>query len=149
MFVDADVVVAGAASASGASHLLLQLAELGLLEVVASAQVRDEVERVLARKLPSALPAFRRLAEAAIDWLPDPSAAALVAHAGSADDEDLPILVAAVRSRSDVLLTFNARHYVPRAEPPRIERPGVFLLRLRALLQDLAEPQPASEDESA
>lgn len=147
MFVDADVVVAGAASTSGASHLVLQLGELGLLEVVASAQVREEVERALSRKLPSSLPTFRGLAEAAIGWIPDPPAEALADHARSADEKDLAILVAAVRSRCDVLLTFNTRHYSRRSKPPRIERPGAFLQRLRALLQDLTEPQAETEDE--
>lgn len=141
MFADADVLVAGAASASGASHLVLKLGELGLLEVVASAQVRREAEGALARKLPAALPAFRGLADAAIDWLSDPAAEAVREHAGEADEKDLPILVAAIEAAADVLLTFNTRHYRRRTSPPRIERPGAFLQRLRARLQDLAESE--------
>jgi predicted nucleic acid-binding protein len=138
VFVDADVVVAGAASVTGASHLVLKLGELGLLRVVACSQVREEVERALARKLPAALPVFRSLAEAAVEWLPDPTAEALQEHAGEADEKDLPILVAAIRARTDVLLTFNTRHYRQRTSPPRIERPGAFVRRLRGLLEDLA-----------
>lgn len=141
VFVDADVVVAGAASATGASHLVLQLGEIGLLEVVASAQVREEAEGALVRKLPAALPAFRSLAEVAVEWLPDPAAEALQEHAGDADPKDLPILVAAIHAGADVLLTFNTRHYHRRTPPPRIERPGVFLQRLRALLEELAGPE--------
>lgn len=138
VFVDADVVVAGAASVAGASHLVLRLGELGLLEVVACSQVRQEAERALARKLPVALPAFRSLAEVAVEWLPDPAVEALQEYAGEADEEDLAILVAAIQAGADVLLTFNLRHYRPRTTRPRIERPGAFLQRLRALLEDLA-----------
>ena len=138
VFVDADVVVAGAASVTGASHLVLKLGELGLLDVVACSQVRQEVERALARKLPTALPAFRSIADVAVEWLPDPAAETLQEHAGEADAKDRSILVAALHAEADVLLTFNIRHYRRRTTPPRIERPGAFLQRLRALLEDLA-----------
>jgi predicted nucleic acid-binding protein len=139
VFLDADVVVAGSASGSGASHLVLRLGELGLLDLISSRQARDEVERALARKLPSALPAFHALAKAALHWLPDPGIEDLRAYAGEADEGDLGILVAAIGARAEVLLTFNTRHYRPRASVPRIERPGEFLQRLRARLQDLSE----------
>lgn len=143
--MDADALVAGSASAEGASHLLLQLGELGLLDVIGSAQVRVEVERALRRKLPSALPAFRLLADAAVRWLANPPAEALSEHAGQADEKDLAILVAAIHAKADVLLTFNTRHYRQRAAPPRVEPPGAFLQRLRARLQDLAEPPAGAE----
>jgi predicted nucleic acid-binding protein len=147
VFIDADVLVAGSASAEGASHLLLQLGELGLLDVVASAQVREEAERALSRKLPSALPAFQMLADAAVRWLPNPPAETLSEHVDRADAKDLAILVAAIRAGADVLLTFNTRHYRQASSPPRIEPPGTFLQRLRTRLQDLAEPQADTEEE--
>jgi hypothetical protein len=65
VFVDADVLFAGSASTTGASHLVLQLSELGIIRAFTSRQARDEVERNLTRKLPAALPAFRALANAA------------------------------------------------------------------------------------
>jgi predicted nucleic acid-binding protein len=139
VFIDADVLVAGSASATGASHLLLQLGELGLLDLIGSVQVREEAERALNRKLSSALPAVQVLADAAVRWIPTPSAAALTAHAGEAHEEDVAILVAAINARADVLLTFNTRHHRRRSDPPRIEQPGAFSQRLRARLQDLAD----------
>lgn len=148
--MDADVLVAGCASVEGASHLLLQLGELGLLDVIGSAQVREEAERALARKLPSALPAlpaFRQLADAAVRWLPNPPADSLSEHADQAHGEDVAILVAAIDAEADVLLTFNTRHHRARSAPPRIERPGAFLQRLRARLQDLVDPRALTESD--
>jgi predicted nucleic acid-binding protein len=71
VFVDSDVLLAGSASTTGASHLILQLSELGLIDAVGSEQVRREVERNLKRKLPAALPDFRLLAGAAVRWVDD------------------------------------------------------------------------------
>ncbi len=141
------MLVAGCASVEGASHLLLQLGELGLLEVIGSAQVREEAERALGRKLPSALPAFRQLADAAVHWVPNPPTDSLSEHAGQAHREDVAILVAAIHAEADVFLTFNTRHYRQRSAPPHIERPGAFLQRLRARLQDLVDPQTPTESD--
>lgn len=54
------------AAATGASHLLLHAGELGLIQAVASQQVRREVARNLDKKLPSALTAVLLLAEASV-----------------------------------------------------------------------------------
>lgn len=137
LFVDSDVVIAGSASTTGASHLVLQLSELGLIEAVASEQVRSEVERNLEARLPEALPHFRVLADAAIRWVKDPAARSLQPFKAQAHPKDLPILVAAVKSRSHTLLTFNVKDYRPK-EGIRIVAPGVFLERLREHLLGLA-----------
>ena len=65
LFVDADVLFAGAASPSehSASLVVLQLAEITLIEALTSQQVITEAERNLAAKLPQALPAFRLVSE--------------------------------------------------------------------------------------
>lgn len=133
------MLLAGSASTTGASHLLLQLGELGLIRALASEQVRREVARNLERKLPAALPAFLLLAEAAIQWVEDPAPGELDAWAGQADPKDLPILVAAIRERCTYLATFNVRHYQPATEEIRVERPGDLVIRLREHLARLAE----------
>lgn len=55
VFIDADVLFAGSASSSehGASLVILKMAEITLIDAVASQQVIDEVERNLSQKLPS------------------------------------------------------------------------------------------------
>jgi predicted nucleic acid-binding protein len=136
VFVDADALIAGSASTSGASHLILRLGELGLIDVMSSAQVRGEVERNLARKVPAALPAFRALAEAACSWVPDPSK--VTALRGQADPKDLPILAAAIQAECEWLVTFNTKHFRPTGNAIRVATPGKFVEALRSLLEELA-----------
>ena len=109
-----------------------------MIDVVSSAQARAEVERTLRRKLPAALPAFALIAQAACRWVDDPPARRLKPHQGEADPKDLPILVAAIETGSLALLTFNKRHFKPAAGTIRVEAPGEFLERLRAMLAGLA-----------
>jgi predicted nucleic acid-binding protein len=139
IFIDADVLIAGSASTTGAAHLVLRLAELGLLEAMSSGQVRIECERNLRSKLPAALPAFRILSEAACRWVEDPSPRAVGRLRGQADPKDLPILAAAVETGCTSLITFNVRDYHPRGNVIRIETPGQLIARLRGALARLAE----------
>ena len=74
VFIDADVLFAGAASPSvyGASLLILRLAEITLIEAIASEQVMAEAERNLTTNLPHALPAFNHLVGRCLKICPDP-----------------------------------------------------------------------------
>ena len=144
--VDADVLFAGAASVSGASHLILQLGELGILEVGVPGQAREEAERNLAIKLPAALPALRAILAASCLALPmaPSSVADAVAQAGEADPTDAPILAAAIAGGCAWLVTFNVRDY--RSDRIMVATPGVLVAALRTELLRLGEkpPKPAS-----
>jgi hypothetical protein len=141
IFLDADVLFAGAASPSqhGGSLVVLRMAEITLIEALTSGQVIVEAERNLAEKLPQALPAFRLLTSRCLRVVPDPSAADLEPHRGLADPEDLPILVAALREGCPWLVTFNVRHYQPGHPGVAVLRPGDFLLRVRDRLARLTD----------
>jgi len=132
--MDADAAFAGAASDRGASHVILQLGELGIIEVGLPEQARIEAERNLAARLPAALPAFRTLMEeCTVPLAMAPRAAASrLARAGEADAKDAPILAAALAGRSRWLVTFNLRDY--RTDRLRVSEPGPFLEELRGLL---------------
>jgi hypothetical protein len=140
VFVDADVLFAGAASPSeaGASLVLLRLAEITLIEALTSQQVVTEVERNLAAKLPVKLPEFRLLVSRCLSIVPDPSPEDLSHFAGAAHYKDLPILVAAVPERCPWLVTFNVRHFQPGLADITVLRPGEFVLQVRDLLTRLA-----------
>jgi hypothetical protein len=140
VFVDADVLFAGAASPSehGASLLILRLAEITLIEALTCQQVITEAERNLAEKLPRALPAFRLIVSRCLEVVPDPAIHDLEPHAGRADPEDLPILLAALREGCPWLVTFNVRHFRPGHPDVTVLRPGEFLLRVRDRLARLA-----------
>ncbi len=140
VFVDADVLFAGAASPSehGASLVILRLGEITLIDAVTSQQVIDEVERNLEDKLPRALPAFRLLVSRSLRVIADPQPADLDAYAGLADPKDLPILVAAIREGCAWLATFNARHFQPGHASVAVLSPGELVLRIRGRLARLA-----------
>jgi predicted nucleic acid-binding protein len=132
--LDADALFAGAASVSGASHVILQLGELGIIEVGVPDQARAEAERYLAAKLPAALPALRALVDACCVSLAMASDAesAAVADSGEADPKDAPILASALQAGCGWLVTFNVRDY--RTERIRGSKAGEFLEALRGEL---------------
>lgn len=139
VFVDADVLFAGAAGATryGASLVILTLAEVTLIEAVASQQVVTEAKRNLAEKLPAALPAFRLLVARCLRVVPDPELSALRAFAGLAHPKDTPILAAAVLNGCPWLVTFNVRHYTPGHPGVRVMQPGQFVNAVRGRLAGL------------
>jgi predicted nucleic acid-binding protein len=140
VFLDADVIFAGAAAPSehGASHVVLRMGEITLIECVTSQQAVTEVERNLADKLPTKLPEFRLLVSRCLRVVPDPEPVDLLSHAGQADSKDLSILVTALREKCPYLLTFNVRHYSPPAGTITVQQPGEFLLTVRFLLSQLS-----------
>lgn len=139
VFIDADVLIAGAASTTGASHVVLRLSELGLIDGIVSSRVVREAERNIERKLPAALPAFRALVAAACQRIGDPIGAEVAAFQEEADPKDVPILAAAVKADCRWLLTFNTRDFRPVSSQLSVAEPGVFVEALRRVLEDIAE----------
>ncbi len=133
IFVDADVLFCGAAAPNehAASHVILRMAEITLIEALISEQVLTEVERNLAEKVPQALPAFRLLIDRTVKIVRDPTPDELVPHAGAADVKDLPILVAAAQSGCPYLVTFNLRHHQLGHPRVAVVRPGDLVLTMR------------------
>jgi predicted nucleic acid-binding protein len=141
IFIDADVLFAGAASPNqhSASSLILRMAELTLIEAITSVQVITEVERNLVEKMPKAIPAFRMLVSRSLKVIPDPGIDDLAKAAGLADQEDLPILIAAVQAKCGLLVTFNMRHFLPGHPEVTVLKPGDIVLRIRYLLARLSD----------
>ncbi|MFO7944519.1 MAG: PIN domain-containing protein [Anaerolineales bacterium] len=139
LFVDADVLFAGAASPSehSASLMVLTLSEITLIHALTSEQVVTEAERNLDAKVPKSLPAFKHLVSRCLTVVPDPGPETVSPHDGLADPKDLPILVAAVREGSPWLVTFNTRDYQPGHPDVNVLRPGEFILRIREQLTHL------------
>jgi hypothetical protein len=140
VFLDADVIFAGAAAPSehGASHVVLRMGEITLIECVTSLQAVSEVERNLSEKLPIKLPEFRLLVSRCLQVVPDPEPAQLEPYPGQADAKDLPLLVAALQAGCPHFLTFNVRHYFAPSNTITIQRPGEFLLIVRNLISQIS-----------
>ena len=140
VFVDADVLFAGSASANrnSASQVVLRMAEITLIDAITSEQVITECERNLAVKIPAALSSFRLLVERCLQIVPDPAAEDLSAYRGLADPKDLPLLVAALQNKCAWFVTFNLRHYQPGHPNIHVLSPGNFVLQVRDTLTRLS-----------
>lgn len=138
VFVDANVLIAGSGSRSGAGHIILMLGAFGLIQLVATRQGLDEAERNLRHKLPAALPVLAQiLANVDLRVLDNPPPVAANRWAGSIEAADAPLVEAAVSAQVDYFLTLNTRHFTPAvaaASGLTIMTPGDFVGRLRALL---------------
>ncbi len=140
VFVDADVLFAGAASPSdhAASLVVLRMAEITLIEAMASQQVITEAERNLAGYLPDVQPVFQSIVSRCLRVVPDPSPTELDPIRGLADPKDAPLLAAAVREACPWLVTFNVRHYQPGHPSVKVVRPGEFVQQVRGQLAHLS-----------
>lgn len=114
VFVDANVLIAGTDSQSGASNAVLKMAEVGLFHLVVCTQVLDETERNLRKKLPRALPNFAaQLARLRLEILPDPTIEQVERWKEIIETKDAPILCAAVASGVDRFITLNTKDFTP------------------------------------
>lgn len=140
IFVDANVLMAGADSRSGASNAILQLAEVGLFHLVVSRQVLDEVERNVRKKLPRALANFAAvLAQLPLEIVPDPEDDACLQWAAIIEMKDTPILAAALLAGVDRLVTMNTKDFTPavaQATGLVIQTPGDFMQNIRRLVEE-------------
>jgi hypothetical protein len=136
VFVDADVIFAGAAAPTehGASHVVLRMGEITLIDCISSKQAVIEVERNLAEKIPEKLPDFHLLVSRSLRIVNDPQPGELTTYRQQADPEDLPILVAALKEGCSYLLTFNVRHFTPTTPDIIVQQPSGFLMTVRSLL---------------
>jgi len=140
IFIDADVLFAGAASPNehNASLVILRMAEITLIEAVTSVQVITEVERNLKEKIPGSLPAFQMLVSRCFQVVSDPTMPEIKALSKAADAKDLPILAAAVRGGCVYLTTYNIRHFQPGEESVTVLKPGDLVQRIRYLLAQMS-----------
>ncbi len=139
VFLDASVLFAAAASATGASRAIIVLAEIGLIRVVVSLQVLEEAERNLSRKAPKALPFYRQvIASLGLEIVGEPTPDKVVECAEVIEAKDAPILAAAMEAKPDRLVTLNTKHFVvPEViafSKLTIQTPGEFMQGIRKIL---------------
>lgn len=138
IFFDADTLIGGAASQTGASFLLLQLCEIRILRGLTRRQVVTECRRNLIKKLPQAEPIFGEIVKHALEIKKNPTLDEQNKYRHMAHPKDLPILTSAIKSRVDYLVTFNTKHYFPvRDYHLAILQPGEMLQKIRLTLSHL------------
>lgn len=129
--VDADVLIAGLLSRTGASHAILVLGELGLLRLVLPELAVAEVRRNLAAKLPEAAPLFEEFLRAVPLQIHRPTTHDRERARELANVKDVPILAAAIGAGARLLVTHNVRHFRS-GQGVRVVRPGTLVEEARA-----------------
>jgi predicted nucleic acid-binding protein len=129
--VDADVLIAGLLSRTGASHAILVLGELGLLRLVLPEAAEAEVRRNLTAKLPEAAPLFEEFLRAIPLQTYRPTLRDRERASDLADAKDVPILAAAIGAGARLLVTHNVRHFRS-GQGVRVVRPRTLVEEARA-----------------
>jgi len=148
LFLDSNVLTGGIVSPWGLDKAALSLCAARLCKLVLAEVVRDEVEENLlfhAERLPSLeadelIEHYRRLVELTKpEMVPYPSESLVIAsrhlirHAA-----DVPVLLSAMASRPDWLLTHNTKHFtqaIAKRTGLRIATPAEFFRTLSSLLR--------------
>lgn len=139
VFLDTSALIAGIASSRGAARAVLQLAEIGLIEVFVSKQVIVEADRNIEDKLPEMLSEYREfiklLAPILID---DPHQKDIKKCLTVINPDDAPIHAAAMNAEVDFLITWDRKHFIGKNihihSNMKIVTPGEFLKYFRECL---------------
>lgn len=139
VFADSSILIAGAASRTGASRAVLTMAEIGLFQLVISEQVLMECERNISKKLPAALPSFLQLITSINPEIqPDPTLEASNLWMNIIEAKDAPILAAAVLAKVDRLLSLNTKDFTTEVGMESgliIQTPAEFVREIREIVQ--------------
>jgi predicted nucleic acid-binding protein len=148
LFLDSNVLTGGIVSPWGLDKAALSLCAARLCRLVLAEIVRDEVEENLllhAERLPSVdadelLEHYRRLIELTNpEMVPYPSESLVISSRQLIRQAaDVPVLVSAMASKPDWLLTHNTKHFtqvVAKRTGLRIATPAKFFRTLSSLLR--------------
>lgn len=143
VFLDASVLFAAIYSRSGSAHDLLLLAVEGLVEVLVSQDVLDEVQRNVSRKVPEKLAVWRGLMQLVDPVLvASPTRAAVRAAEAYVVAKDAPIVAAAIAAQPDFLVTYDRRHLLG---PPEVaEKSGLTIVTPDVVLTAVQGDEPGA-----
>ena len=138
IFADSSILIAGSASSTGASRVVLTMAEIGLFKLLISEQVLEECKRNLNKKLPKAIPIFDNIINKInIKILPNPSLEEFSAYIDIIEAKDAPILAAALLAKADRLLSLNTKDFTQEVAQKTgviIQTPSEFIQDIRLIL---------------
>lgn len=140
VFLDTSALIAGIVSSKGAARAVLQLAEIGLIELIVSRQVIVEADRNIEEKLPEMLSEYRefiKLLEPVL--VDDPCGKDVAKYLTVINPDDAPILASAVISGADFLITWDRKHFIGKNirihSNLKIVTPGEFLKHFRKYIE--------------
>ncbi len=114
VFIVSNVIMSGLISEKGAPRILLDVVALKLPFLVFSTGRYNliEIERKLRKKMPSALSVYRRyLPRLNMRIIPLPDPQEIMQLAGQIADKDVPVILSAIRSKAEFLVTGDKRHF--------------------------------------
>ena len=140
LVLDTDVLVAGSRSRTGASRILPQAVETGIVQALISAPIALEYEAVVTRAEQLVAMSLTRTAIAV--YLDDFVARAewispFYNHGGLIlDPDDDKFVTTAINANAEAIVTFNIRDYVPR--DGRVTGLGILVCRPGDILRRLS-----------
>ncbi len=130
VFLDSNVILSGLLSERGAPRILLDLLSLKLPFLIGSTGRCNliEIERNLRRKMPGLLTVYKAyLPRLHLKVIPLPRPEDVRDFSG----KDIPVLISAIRSKADFLVTGDKQHFGKTREPDeypfRVVTPSEFI----------------------
>jgi predicted nucleic acid-binding protein len=114
VFLDSNVILSGLLSERGAPRILLDLLSLRLPFLIGSTGRYNliEIERNLKDKMPSLLFLYKAyLPKLNLKVIPLPRPEEVRDFSGEIAEKDIPVLISAIRSKVDFLVTGDKQHF--------------------------------------
>ncbi|MEA2038744.1 MAG: PIN domain-containing protein [Thermodesulfobacteriota bacterium] len=124
VFLDSNVILSGLFSDKGSPRIILDLLCLGLPFIVGVTGRYNvvEIERNLKRKMPRAIPTYKRyLPELNLEIIPIPSKKEIQGYYGLTSDKDVPVLVSAIKGNANFFITGDKKHFSKLKEHGRLK----------------------------
>jgi predicted nucleic acid-binding protein len=134
VFLDSNVILSGLLSERGAPRILLDLLSLGLPFLIGSTGRYNliEIERNLRKKMASLLALYKAyLPKLNLKVIPLPRPEDVKDFSGHIAEKDIPVLISAMRSKADFLVTGDKQHFGKMKEldkyPVHVVTPSEFI----------------------
>jgi len=127
VFLDSNVILSGLLSDKGAPRTILDLLTLKLPFLVGSTGRYNliEIERNLEKKMPEILSVYKRyLPKLNLKIIHLPRQEELREFSGKIANKDVPVLVSAIRSKVDFLVTGDKQHF------QKLKSPGDYSFKI-------------------
>jgi predicted nucleic acid-binding protein len=127
VFLDSNVILSGLLSERGAPRIILDLLSLRLPFLIGSTGRYNliEIERNIKKKMPSLLFLYKTyLPKLNLKVIPLPRPKEVRDFSGQIAEKDVPVLISAIRSKADFLVTGDKQHF------EKLKTPEKYLLRI-------------------
>jgi len=149
VFLDSNVIISGLVSDRGAPRTILDLLVLKLPFLAGSTGRFNliEIERNLKKKMPEILSVFKGyFPRLNLKIIPSPRPEEVEEFSGRIANKDVPVLVSAIRSKADFLVTGDKQHFQKLKAtgdyPFKIVTPSEFVdLILPEIIKEIGKPE--------